>query len=175
MTTPRSESKKSGSKTASQMRKSQEQGLDAIALLKADHRHVEELFGEFEQATRADRKSRLATDICTELKVHTQVEEELFYPRAREALNKADADLLDEATVEHASAKWLIEQIESMDTGDELYDAKVKVLSEYIKHHVKEEETELFPKLRKTDLDLDALGEEMQSLKADLQKQLTRH
>lgn len=171
MTTPRSESKKSSSKTAATQTGSQ----DAVALLKADHRRVEELFSEFEEATRSDRKSRLASEICTELKVHTELEEQLFYPRAREALKKSDADLLDEATVEHASAKWLIEQIEGMEPGDELYDAKVKVLSEYIKHHVKEEETELFPKLGKTDLDLDELGEEMQALKAQLQQKFTRH
>lgn len=169
MTTPRSESKKStAAKTSVRAPK------DAVALLKADHRKVEELFAEYESASRSEKKSRIATQICEELTVHAEIEEKGFYPPARAALGDG-ADLVDEAAVEHASLKWLIAQIESEDPGNGLYDAKVKVLKEYVSHHVKEEETEMFPKLRKTDLDLVELGEELKMLKQQLLKKLTAH
>jgi len=108
----------------------------------------------------------LAARICRELTVHAQIEEEIFYPAAREVLR--DEDLIDEATVEHASAKDLIAQIESSSPGDDLFDAKVKVLGEYINHHVKEEQNELFPKMRQTSLDLTEIGQRMMARKQEL-------
>jgi hemerythrin-like domain-containing protein len=142
---------------------------DAIALLKADHTKVSALFARFEKTRGDAQKSKIAETICQELKVHTTIEEELFYPAAREALGQSDEDLLDEAQVEHDSAKALIAQIEAGSPSDDNYDALVKVLGEYIKHHVKEEQNEMFPKVRKTDLDLAALGERMQKRKQSLQ------
>ena len=139
---------------------------DAIALLRADHQEVQNLFDKFEKTRSDDRKAALAEQICNELTVHAQIEEEIFYPAAREAVR--DKDLLDEATVEHQSAKDLIAQIESSKPGDELFDAKVKVLGEYIRHHVKEEQNELFPQVRKTKLDLKALGERLMARKQQL-------
>lgn len=144
---------------------------DAIALLKADHALVDDLFGQFDKARNDDRKQTIAQRICMELKIHTSLEEEIFYPAFREALPKED-DLLDEAQVEHDSAKELIEQIEAGGPGDELWNAKVRVLGEYIKHHVKEEHTEMFPKARKTKLDLKALGERMGERKEQLMEEL---
>lgn len=141
---------------------------DAIALLRNDHSVVEDLFEQFEKARDDRRKQTLAARICLELKIHTQIEEEIFYPAVRQALPKEE-DLLDEANVEHASAKDLIEQIEAGKPGDEYWEAKVTVLGEYIKHHVKEEHTEMFPKVRKTKLDLKVLGEQLRSRKEELQ------
>jgi len=138
---------------------------DAIALLQADHRKVESLFKDFEKTESKAEKGKIASKICLELRVHASLEEELVYPPAHEAI---DEDLVDEAIVEHAGAKDLIAQIESMQPGEELYDAKVKVLSEYIKHHVKEEETEMFPKLRKSDIDLKELGTELNERKTEI-------
>jgi hemerythrin superfamily protein len=144
---------------------------DALELLHSDHQQVEDLFAQFEKARTADRKERLAAQICSELKVHAQVEEEIFYPAARKALPRS-RDLLDEATVEHGSAKALISQIEASEPRDPLFDANVLVLSEYIKHHVKEEESELFPQLRKADLDLVALGDAITERKAALMEEM---
>lgn len=146
---------------------------DAIALLKADHKKVSEMFEQYdklgERATVA--KLKLARKICAELKVHTQIEEEILYPAARAFLPKQD-DLLDEAQVEHNGAKELIAQLDRMQPDEDFFDAKVTVLSEYIKHHVKEEHEEMFPKLRKTDLDLQELGMRLAFRKAELQKQV---
>lgn len=139
---------------------------DAIALLKADHQAVQKLFDQFEKTRSKDRKGAIAEQICQELTVHAQIEEEFFYPAAREVLR--EGDLIDEATVEHASAKDLIAQIESGKPSDDLFDAKVTVLGEFIKHHVKEEQNEMFPKIRKTKLDLKELGERMQARKMEL-------
>ena len=147
---------------------------DAIALLKADHRKVEELFGEFESAKRADQKSRIVKQICMELTVHALLEEKDFYPAARQVLQD-DEDLVDEANVEHASLKWLIAQLESATPETDLYAAKVTVLKEYVQHHVKEEEKEMFPKLKKTDLDLKALGAKMAGTKAQLLTEIRAH
>ena len=142
--------------------------VDAIALLTADHKEVKALFKAYDQLVDADggdeEKLQLALEICTKLTVHATVEEEIFYPAAREVLED-DEDLVDEADVEHACAKELIAQIEQSAPADPLYDAKVKVLSEYINHHVEEEEGEMFPKIRQSDLDIDALGEEMSQRK----------
>lgn len=140
---------------------------DALNLLKQDHQRVKELFQRFEKARGEEQKSKLAESICNELKVHAQIEEEIFYPAAREALE--DEDLLDEAQVEHDTAKQLIAQIESADASDQLFDAKVKVLGEYVNHHVREEETEMFREVRRTDLDLAALGEQLNQRKQQLQ------
>ena len=139
---------------------------DAIKLLKADHAAVKKLFKEFDAAHTEKQKLDLAQSICRELTIHATVEEELFYPAVREAM--AADDLMDEAEVEHQSAKDLIAQIEAGGPGEEMWEARVVVLGEYIKHHVKEEETEMFPKVRKADLDLEALGERMAGRKAEL-------
>lgn len=133
---------------------------DAITLLTEDHEKVKEMFEQYEGL--GDRahasKKKLATQICTELTKHATAEEEIFYPAMKAAGSKDDEDLVDEATVEHASAKELIAQIMAMEATEELFDAKVKVLGELIEHHVKEEEDEMFPKARKAGLDLEALG-----------------
>jgi hemerythrin superfamily protein len=139
---------------------------DAIQLLRADHHKVQDLFDQFEKARGENRKAELAQKICAELKVHAQIEEEILYPAARKALK--EQDLIDEAAVEHASAKDLIAQIEGAPPDDELFDAKVTVLGEYIKHHVKEEQNEIFPKLKRAKLDLEALGRELAERKAAL-------
>jgi hemerythrin superfamily protein len=141
---------------------------DAIALLKHDHREVEQLFKEFESAKGDGRKQKLARQICFELTVHTAIEEEIFYPACD---GKVDEDLLKEAYVEHDAAKLLIAEIEAGDgKSDDFFDAKVQVLSEEIDHHVKEEEGELFPQVRKADLDLKALGQQLAERKAELTK-----
>src|SRR6202044_779420 len=143
--------------------------VDAIALLKADHRQVETWFEQFEHARSAGRKQALATKICNALKVHTEIEEEIFYPAFLSAT--ADKDMHHEAVVEHAGAKELIAQIEEMNAGDDYFEAKVTVLSEMIKHHVKEEEQPggMFAEAKKSDMDLRALGEQMRGRKRALQ------
>ncbi|MGM9482809.1 hemerythrin domain-containing protein [Roseateles sp. NT4] len=144
---------------------------DAIQLLITDHQQVKKLFKAYQQLIHAeggdDERQLLAQEICAKLTVHAMIEEELFYPAARQMLT-GDEDLVDEADVEHASAKELIRQIIQSAPGDPLYDAKVKVLGEYIDHHVREEEDEMFPKVRKSGLDVRALGEEMAARKDDL-------
>ena len=139
---------------------------DAITMLKADHKKVSGLFAEFEKATAATTKKKLVSTICTELSVHAQVEEEVFYPAVKAALK--DKELIPEAVVEQATMKDLIGQIEGIEPDGEMYDAKVKVLSEYVKHHVKEEHTEMFPKAAKTRLDMMALGAQMAARKSEL-------
>ncbi|MBB3860428.1 hemerythrin superfamily protein [Novosphingobium hassiacum] len=139
---------------------------DAIALLEADHREVEGLFEQFEQATGDATKRDIAIAICVALKVHARIEEEIFYPAAYAVLD--DKSLIAEAQVEHASAKDLIAQIEAGAPGEPFYDARVKVLAEYIDHHVGEEEEEIFPKCRDSSLDLDALGATMALRKQEL-------
>lgn len=147
-------------------------GPDAIALLKADHREVEDLFEQYEKARADSRKTELSSKICLALKVHTRIEEEIFYPASREVLSDKQEEMVDEAVVEHQAAKELIAEIESMSVGDDLYDAKIKVLSEQIEHHVGEEEKEYFPAVKKTDLDLKALGARMQARKDELMAEL---
>ncbi len=147
---------------------------DAIKLLEADHRQVEKWFAEFEKTNGKVTKTKLVEQICTALKVHTQIEEEIFYPASREVLNAEQEEMVDEAVVEHASAKQLIAEIEQMEVGDDLYDAKVKVLSELIEHHVEEEEKEYFPTVRKTDLDLEAIGMQLASRKEELMSMMSR-
>ena len=147
-------------------------GKDAIALLKADHRQVEQWFSQFEKARDDQRKLELATSICNALKVHTSIEEEVFYPAFFDATE--DRELHHEAIVEHDGAKKLIAEIEAAGPDDDFYDAKVKVLSEMIKHHVKEEEQPggMFAEARKAGMDLVALGEQMAARKAELEGDL---
>ncbi|MGZ5198440.1 MAG: hemerythrin domain-containing protein [Telluria sp.] len=142
---------------------------DAITMLTAEHREVSDLFEQYEKLTDRAKvsKKKLADQICNALILHTRIEEEIFYPALREASREA-ADKLDEALVEHAAAKDLIQQIQEMDPDEDLYDAKVKVLSEEIEHHVGEEEKEMFPMARKSGLDMAALGQEMASRKQEL-------
>ena len=146
---------------------------DAVALLKADHRTVEDLFADFEKASGDGRKQKLATQICAELIIHAQIEEEIFYPACE---GKVEEDLLKEAFVEHDGAKVLIAEIIGGEPSDEFYDAKVKVLQEQIEHHVQEEEKRmegLFSQARAAGLDMDALGEQLavrkQELKAEIE------
>ena len=142
--------------------------MDAIALLKEDHRKVEDLFDQFEKAREPSRKEKLARQICTELMIHATIEEEIFYPACE---GKVEEDLLKEAYVEHDGAKVLIAEIEAGGPDDEFYDAKVKVLSEMIEHHVEEEEKRvegMFSQARKAGLDMDALGEQMAAEKEKL-------
>ena len=143
---------------------------DAIALLKADHRKVEHLFASFESAKDNARKEKLARQICTELKVHTMIEEEIFYPAFLAATG--ETDMHHEAEVEHAGAKRLIAEIEAMDADDEYYDAKVTVLAEMVKHHVKEEEKPggMFAEARKSDMDLEDIGERLAARKQELEE-----
>ena len=146
---------------------------DAIALLKQDHRTVSALFEEFEKADE-EEQATIAQRVCQLLTVHAQIEEELLYPAAKEAFEgeEEDEDLVNEAEVEHGSAKELIAKIEGMSSGDEHFKATVTVLGEYIKHHVKEEESELFPQLKKTELDLKELGGRLAERKFALMEQL---
>ncbi|HLZ76710.1 hemerythrin domain-containing protein [Phenylobacterium sp.] len=141
-------------------------GPDAVALLKADHRAVEKLFSQFEKAKNDERRKALADRICLELRVHMQIEEQIFYPVSREYLK--NEDIVDEAVVEHAAARDLMDEIEAMRPGEELYDAKMTVLEEQIEHHVEEEEEDYFPKVKKTDMDLKAVGTRMAALKEQL-------
>jgi hemerythrin superfamily protein len=142
---------------------------DAIALLKADHRQVEEWFEQFEKARDDNRKQTLATRICKALAVHTTIEEEIFYPAFLEATD--DTEIHHEAEVEHDGAKKLIAEIEASSPDDDYFDAKVSVLSEMIKHHVKEEEQPggMFSEARDSDMDLVALGEQLAARKAELE------
>lgn len=144
---------------------------DAIALLKADHRAVEDLFEKFDATTSKAKQKSLATEICTELVVHTLIEEELFYPALK---GKIDDDLLDESYVEHDGAKLLIGQIIAGEPGEEFFEAKVTVLSEEIRHHVEEEEQPkegMFAQARASDVDLVALGAAMAARKDELKAQ----
>jgi len=154
---------KSSSKSRSAARQQ-----DAIALLKADHRQVEEWFGQFETSRSEDKKQKLAQQICQALTVHTQIEAEIFYPAFLQATE--DEDTHHEAEVEHEGAKRLIAEIEASSPSDDYFDAKVKVLSEYIKHHVNEEEQRggMFSEARDSGMDLEALGEQLAARKAEL-------
>jgi hemerythrin-like domain-containing protein len=150
---------------------------DACDLPDADHKNVQKMFKEYEELTKSrarsatQKKMELARQICTELTVHTQIEEEIFYPACREAIK--DTDLLDEATVEHQSAKELIAQIEQGGEADEMFDAKVKVLGEYVNHHIKEEKNELFPKARSArKLDLVTMRDELEARKEELMSEM---
>ncbi len=143
--------------------------MDAITLLMADHRQVEAWFSQFSKSKSTQAKRQYVSRICDALTIHTTIEEEVFYPAYIGATG--DKDTHHEALVEHAGAKALIAQIRSMSASDDFYTAKVTVLSEMIKHHVKEEEQPggMFAKAKKSDMDLQALGEKMQERKQELQ------
>jgi hemerythrin superfamily protein len=148
---------------------SQTKQQDAIKLLMNDHDEVEALFKQFQKAKNNGRqKAEIVEQICQALTVHAEIEEEIFYPAAREALGEKGEDTMDEAEVEHGAIKGLVEQLQDASPDDEMYDAKVKVLCEYVTHHVKEEEGTMFPKIKKTDLDLDELGTELMERKTEL-------
>ena len=167
------ERKSSGSQTASRSKERQQASRNAFDVLEQDHREVEEWFDEYDELKDSDEddKADLAKKICFALKVHAQIEEEIFYPRAREA--SQNNDLIDEALVEHSTVKNLIGEIEAMEVGDELYDAKVRVLGEMVKQHIKEEEEELFPELQSTKMDLDAVGKELAERKQELMAEMS--
>lgn len=139
---------------------------DATELLHADHELVSDLFAQYDKARSPTKKMQLVSQICAELTVHAQVEEEIFYPAVKQALK--DKVLVPEATVEHATLKDLISQVEGVQPDGEMFDAKIKVLSEYVKHHVKEEENEIFPKAKSTKLDMAELGAQLAGRKQDL-------
>jgi len=160
---------KPASKTGRKTARAAAKPADAIKLLKDDHKEVKNYFKQYESLEDDAEKQALADKICTALTVHAQIEEEIYYPATREAIN--DDDLLDEAEVEHASAKQLIAEIQSMKAGDRLFDAKVTVLGEYIDHHVEEEEGEMFPESGDSDLDLKELGAKLTARKAELMAQ----
>ena len=156
--------------TAARKKAASHRTLDAVQLLKSDHEKVADLFGKYEKGARLtpEQKRRLAEEICDALTVHATVEEEVFYPACDESVEKAE-DLLAEARVEHQTIKEMITRIEAQQPGTVEFDAEVKVLGEYVKHHVKEEEGELFPKVRKSGLDLEELGRRLADSKADLE------
>src|SRR5262249_51416953 len=138
------------------------------------HQEVDKLFKAFEKlkdGDKDDEREDVVMQVCQALTIHAQIEEEIFYPAARRAIK--DKDLLDEAKVEHEGIKRLVSELEDMSPGDELYDSKMTVLGEYVKHHVKEEEGELFPEVKKAKLDLDELGERMQARKQELEAKLS--
>lgn len=143
---------------------------DAIALLIEDHRRVQKAFKEFEKLEDEEEKTALVEEACTDLKIHAMLEEEIFYPAAREVLD--EADLVNEAEVEHASVKDLIEQLEDYDGADEMADAKFKVLGEYVNHHIKEEQDELFPKVKKAKLDVKRLADQLILRKRELRREM---
>jgi hemerythrin superfamily protein len=160
---------KAPSRTGRKTARAAAKPADAIKLLKDDHKEVKGFFKQYENLEDDAEKQALADKICLALTVHAQIEEEIFYPAARNAID--DDDLLDEAEVEHASAKQLIAEIQGMKAGDRLFDAKVTVLGEYIDHHVEEEETEMFPESRESDLDLKAVGAQLAARKEELLSQ----
>ena len=166
-------SKKTASKKAagkkSAGRKSAARAQDALAFLRADHDAVIAMFKKFEKSNDDQQKQELADRICKELTAHTQIEEEIFYPAIRDAHPVKDSDdILDEADVEHDGAKKLIEEIQSSSVGEDKFDAMITVLSEYIKHHVKEEYDSIFPAAKKAKIDLQAMGEQLASRKQEL-------
>src|SRR5690242_6710902 len=163
----------SRSKGAGRNKERQQAARNAFDVLEEDHREVEEWFDEYDELKHddEDRKADLAEKICLALKVHAQIEEEIFYPQARQA--SQDNDLIDEALVEHSTVKNLIGEIEAMGVCEELYDAKIRVLGEMVKQHIKEEEEELFPELQSTKMDLDAVGKELAERKQELMAEMS--
>lgn len=140
--------------------------MEATKLLRADHKLVSDLFEEYENTTSVKKKRELVAQICTELTVHAQIEEEIFYPAVKRALK--DKELIPEATIEHNTLKQLIAEVEGKEPDGEMFDARIKVMSEYVKHHVKEEQTEIFPKAKATKLDMEELGALLMERKEEL-------
>ena len=162
------------SRSTSTSKESRLSSMDATEMLMGDHKKVQKMFKEFEKLSSSNKSSKrekaeLAKMICRELKVHTAIEEEIFYPAVRKAIHASD--IMNEATVEHDCAKSLISQIESCEPSDEHYDALVIVLGEYVNHHIAEEEKEMFPRVKKSKLDTAALGDEMMERKQELLRQ----
>jgi len=156
-------------RTTTKSRGKAQKKLDAIKLLMNDHDEVEAMFKQFMKMKKDGiQKSDLIEQICNALTVHAEIEEEIFYPACRDELGEDSDMMLDEAEIEHSTIKRLVEELEDADPDDEMTAAKVKVLSEYVTHHVKEEEEKIFPKIKKTDLDLDALGVELMERKQEL-------
>ena len=154
------------------MPKTRSKDAEAIEMLKEDHAKVKKAFKEFEKMDRSDTETcrQLVQTVCEDLKVHTTLEEEIFYPALREAME--DEDILNEAAVEHETAKMLIDQLENMEPDDPNYYATFTVLGEYVMHHVKEEEGEMFPEAKKTDIDFESLAQRMQDRKAELMSRM---
>lgn len=170
MTTAKTEPKTTAKTTAANKSSpAARNAKDAIALLEADHEAVDQLFAEYEKTRSVAQKKLLVAELCTALSVHTQIEEEIFYPAVKSALD--DRLLVPEGLVEHEGVKSLIAQLQDAEHDGEMYDARVKVLSEYVKHHVKEEHTEMFPKARASSLDLVELGARLAARKEDLMAQ----
>lgn len=166
-----SERKSDRAQGPSRKKEAQAASTNAFDLLEQDHRQVEEWFDEYDELHDDDkRKEDLAEKICLALEVHARIEEEIFYPQARAATG--DNDLIDEAVVEHATVKNLIAEIEEMEVGEDLYDAKIRVLGEMVKQHIKEEEEELFPELQSSKMDVDAVGKELAERKAELMAEM---
>ena len=153
-------------KTAAKTPRAASSQPDAIALLRADHKRVSELFEQYETTRSAAKKKTLVATICQELTVHAKIEEEIFYPAVKAALK--DKELVPEAQVEHQSLKDLIAQVKGKEPDGEMFDAKIKVMSEYVKHHVKEEQNEMFVRAKKTRLDMQQLGEQLAARKQAL-------
>ena len=146
---------------------------DVLSLLRQDHEAVTELFEQYERGharMSPDRRQSIVQTICQELTIHAQIEEEIFYPAVAEQVKGAE-DLVAEAQVEHEGMKRLVGELEAAEPDEELYDAKVSVLGEYVKHHVKEEQNEIFPRVRKSKLDLEAMGEEIEARKSELKSE----
>lgn len=156
------------------MPKTRSKSAAAIEMLKDDHAKVKKAFKEFENMDRSDTETcrQVVQTVCDDLKVHTTLEEEIFYPAVREAIE--DEDIMNEASVEHETAKMLIDQLENMEPDDPNYYATFTVLGEYVMHHVKEEEGEMFPQAKKSDIDLEALGTRMKERKSELLSQLEK-
>jgi hypothetical protein len=157
-------------------KKPQTERTDAISLLTADHKKVKALFSDFENLKESGseaEKQELVQQICTELSMHADAEEAIFYPAARAAID--DEDLMDEAEVEHETVKDLISALRALEPSDEHYDAKVKVLGEYVNHHVEEEQNEMFIKIKKAKLDLDDLGSKILNFKDAWEPQPRAH
>ena len=158
-------------KTTAQKTTARRSKNDAIKLLTDDHNKVKKMFKEFEKLHKKHEEGReeLAQQICKELTIHAQLEEEIFYPAAREAID--DDHLMNEAAVEHQAAKDLIEKIQSMNSSDPMYDAIVRVLGEYVNHHIEEEQNEIFPKVEKAKMDLEEIGSEIEERKEALMEE----
>lgn len=145
---------------------------EAITMLIEDHQKVQKLFRQFEKTESAGQREQIAREACSDLEVHTRLEEEIFYPAAQKALEEEESELIGEASVEHSVAKELIEKLKGMGAGDGEFAATFTVLGEYVGHHIEEEQNELFPALRKTDMDFDGLAEEMKQRKKELRREM---